>query len=187
MERKKKKKNAESKKIELCSVFVRSGRKEKRPLLRSLFPNSTIVIARRRGNYDTRVVVRGRWFLLRPLEESGRGCSSDPPHRSIRIFSLPSLFLSRVNPREREREREREMHGKERAEYRTKTQWKNRKTDTCRCKILVLNVYVGLRAHTRPSVNKRMSLDTRVHASPACVEARDDVSGTQREQSRSIA
>lgn len=42
---------------------------------------------------------------------------------------------------------------------------------------------MGLRAHTRPSVNKKMCLDTRVHASPACVETRDGVSGIEGTES----
>ena len=111
----------------------------------------------------------------------------DPPRRSTYILASLSLSHGSSLASPRERETRVKTDGKERAECRTKNTVEKRKTDTCRCKILVLNVYVGLRAHTRPSVNKRMSLDTRVHASPACVEARDGVSGTQREQSRSIA
>ena len=77
--------------------------------------NSTIAIARRRGNYDTRVVVRGRWFLLRPLEKSlGRGDVRRSP-ASIYVYSRLSLSFSWIFSCESARKRDAGENGRERA------------------------------------------------------------------------
>lgn len=115
---------------------------------------STIVIARRRGNYDTRVVVREVVPPSTPRESPGRGCSLIP-RVDLRIFSL----LSQATQSERGRERDAcEMH-------RNRTKHSETETDTCRCKILVLT-YTWDYVHTRVHPLTRKCVWTRAYTRP---------------------
>lgn len=141
--------------IELCSVFVKSGKKHR--FFDRCF--STIVIARRRGNYDTRVVVREVVPPSTPRESPGRGCSLIP-RVDLRIFSP----LSRATQRAKERERDAcETELKETRRNRTKHS--ETETDTCRCKILVLT-YTWDYVHTRVHPLTRKCVWTRAYTRP---------------------